>query len=73
MLNNPNQSYTLFVPTNDAFAKLATNLGISEDDLYKEPQLAAILLYHIVPGQQLAVSALGSLPPVIETPPPRNI
>jgi uncharacterized surface protein with fasciclin (FAS1) repeats len=43
--------YTVFAPTNDAFAKLLTELKISKDDLLKDKALLTkVLTYHVVSG-----------------------
>lgn len=46
--------FTVFAPTDDAFAQLLSDLGVSSlDDLTKE-QLIPILLYHVVSGKVMA-------------------
>jgi LPXTG-motif cell wall-anchored protein len=40
--------FTVFAPTDDAFAKLLADLNITADDLLNHPQLADVLLYHVV-------------------------
>ena len=42
--------FTVFAPTDDAFAKLLGELEITAEDLLADPGLADILLYHVVPG-----------------------
>ncbi len=42
--------FTVFAPTDDAFAAL----GIPADDLLSDPELANILLYHVVDGRLAA-------------------
>ncbi len=42
--------YTVFAPTNQAFEKLLNQLNISASDLMNQPDLAKVLLYHVVPG-----------------------
>ena len=39
--------FTVFAPTDDAFAALATALGATAEDLLALPELADILLYHV--------------------------
>jgi uncharacterized surface protein with fasciclin (FAS1) repeats len=47
--------FTVFAPTNDAFAALLTELGVSKDDLLASTDLlTAVLTYHVVPGRVLA-------------------
>jgi len=50
------ESFTVFAPTNDAFAKLPDdklNALLNED---KQIQLKALLSYHILPGKVMAAS-----------------
>lgn len=46
--------FTVFVPTDEAFAKLLSELMISADALLDHPQLADVLLYHVVSGKVLS-------------------
>lgn len=49
-------SFTVFAPTNDAFAKIPEeklNVLLSDD---KKVQLKAILSYHVLPGKVMAAS-----------------
>ena len=47
--------FTVFAPTNAAFAALLTELGVSKDDLLaNQPLLTAVLAYHVVAGRVLA-------------------
>jgi len=46
--------FTVFAPTNDAFAALLEALDIEKDDLLEHPDLAAVLLYHVVDGAVFA-------------------
>lgn len=42
--------FTVFAPTNDAFAKLLDNLGITQDELLADKALLTnVLTYHVVP------------------------
>jgi uncharacterized surface protein with fasciclin (FAS1) repeats len=55
---NGNRQFTVFAPTNDAFAKLgldASNIGSLPKD-----QLTAILLYHVAPGERFANSVVNA-------------
>jgi uncharacterized surface protein with fasciclin (FAS1) repeats len=46
--------FTVFAPTNDAFAKLLGELNITKAALLaNKPLLTAVLTYHVVPGQVL--------------------
>jgi uncharacterized surface protein with fasciclin (FAS1) repeats len=57
-LLNGNRQFTVFAPTNDAFAKLGLNAG-NIGSLPKD-QLTAILLYHVAPGERLADSVVNA-------------
>lgn len=46
--------FTVFAPTNAAFADLLEALGIEAGDLLGHPQLAEVLLYHVVSGQVMS-------------------
>ncbi len=46
-LDDETKSYTVFAPTNDAFAALLTGLGVTLDDL-SAGTLSPILLYHVI-------------------------
>jgi uncharacterized surface protein with fasciclin (FAS1) repeats len=59
--------FTVFAPTDTAFADLLTALGITAEDLLANPDLADILLYHVLSGEFLAADVLEAAPFVIET------
>ena len=46
--------FTVFAPTDDAFAALAFALGATAEDLLALPELSDILLYHVVGAQVLS-------------------
>lgn len=46
--------FTVFAPTNAAFEKLLAELSITAEDLLGHPQLADVLLYHVVAGQVMS-------------------
>ena len=46
--------FTVFAPTNEAFTKLLSSLGITADELLNHPQLKEVLLYHVVSGKILS-------------------
>ena len=55
--------FTVFAPTNEAFAKLLGELQITADDLLNHPQLADVLLYHVVSGKILSTDLQdGAMP-----------
>lgn len=56
---NPNP-VTIFAPTNAAFDNLASDLGISLDDLLNSSSLTDILLYHISDPSILLVPLAAS-------------
>lgn len=46
--------FTVFAPTNAAFAKLLAELGLTKDQLLaNKPLLTKVLTYHVVPGRVL--------------------
>jgi uncharacterized surface protein with fasciclin (FAS1) repeats len=47
-LSDPTATYTVFAPTDDAFTAALTALGITAGDLLASPDLANILLYHVL-------------------------
>ena len=42
--------FTVFAPTDDAFAKLLADLSITAEELLASPELADILTYHVAAG-----------------------
>lgn len=46
--------FTVFAPTNAAFEALLGELGITAEELLGQPQLADVLLYHVVSGAVLS-------------------
>jgi uncharacterized surface protein with fasciclin (FAS1) repeats len=56
-LTNPLANYTVFAPTNDAFADLADDLGTTVNALLALPNLADILTYHVL-GTEVPSSAV---------------
>lgn len=46
--------FTVFAPTNEAFEKLLSALGISASDLMNQPDLAKVLLYHVESGKVMS-------------------
>jgi len=63
-LDDPDASFTVFAPTDEAFAVLLEDLGVSAEELLADPDLSDILLYHLVEGSALdsnaAIDAAGS-------------
>ncbi|MBM6619652.1 fasciclin domain-containing protein [Bacillus suaedaesalsae] len=46
--------FTVFAPTDEAFAKLLKDLNITAEELLAREDLKDILLYHVVPGKVLS-------------------
>ena len=53
-LSDPFSEYTVFAPTNQAFTDLATALNTNLNGILALPNLADILLYHVVDGTVLS-------------------
>jgi len=51
VLDDDTAEFTVFAPTNAAFADALAALGITADALLADPGLSSILLYHVVPGK----------------------
>jgi len=54
-LSNPLALFTVFAPTNDAFDDLTAALATDLNGVLAHPQLADILLYHVVSGELLSI------------------
>jgi transforming growth factor-beta-induced protein len=50
--------FTVFAPTNDAFAALLAKLGITAEELLASPDLKSILTYHVVAGKVTAADVV---------------
>jgi transforming growth factor-beta-induced protein len=46
--------FTVFAPTNKAFEDLVNALNITPEELMAQPDLAKVLLYHVVPGKVMS-------------------
>jgi len=53
--------FTVIAPTNDAFVDLVTSLGITPEELMAQPDLAKVLLYHVVSGNVMSTDLSNSL------------
>ena len=58
---------TVFAPTDAAFAALLEELGVTAEELLANPDLANILLYHVVSGEFLAADVIGIAPADVPT------
>lgn len=55
--------FTVFAPTNDAFAALLTELGLTKEQLFaNKPLLTAVLTYHVLPSQVLRAQVPAGKP-----------
>ncbi len=59
--------FTVFAPTDAAFADLLAELDITAEDLLALEELADILLYHVVSGEFLAEAVIAGAPLTVET------
>lgn len=53
--------FTVFAPTNAAFTALLTSLDITADDLLNQPDLAKVLLHHVISGKVLSSALTDGL------------
>lgn len=53
--------FTVFAPTNEAFAAALEALGLSAEELLASPDLAAILTYHVVPSAVFAQDLVAAI------------
>ncbi len=53
--------FTVFAPTNDAFAAALEALGLTAEELLASPDLGAILTYHVVAGNLLAADVIAAV------------
>lgn len=60
-LSNPSASLTVFAPTNNAFAILLKELGLTAEQLLANKALVTqVLLYHVLPSKRDAASLIAS-------------
>jgi transforming growth factor-beta-induced protein len=55
--------FTVFAPTDAAFAALLAQLGVSAEYLLNHPQLAEILTYHVVAGKVMSTDLVDGMTP----------
>lgn len=53
--------FTVFAPTNAAFAKLLAALDITAEELLAQPDLAKVLTYHVVSGKVMSTDLTNGL------------
>lgn len=64
-LTNPLTKLTVFAPTNTAFDNLATALGTDLNGVLAHPQLADILLYHVIGDEVLSTELMNGAVPTL--------
>ena len=64
---NGDGPFTVFAPTDEAFGALLEELGIMAEDLLADPNLANILLYHVVSGAFMAADVIDIAPADVPT------
>lgn len=64
-LTNPLTKLTVFAPTNAAFDNLATALGTDLNGVLAHPQLADILLYHVIGDEVLSTELMNGTAPTL--------
>ncbi|NDJ84798.1 MAG: hypothetical protein GYB66_02825, partial [Chloroflexi bacterium] len=57
-LSDPEADLTVFAPTDEAFGNLISALGITPEELLATEDLTDILLYHVIPGKNLAAKVI---------------
>ena len=55
--------FTVFAPTDAAFAALLADLGVSAEYLLNHPQLSEILTYHVVAGKVMSTDLVDGMTP----------
>jgi uncharacterized surface protein with fasciclin (FAS1) repeats len=53
--------FTVFAPTDAAFATALETLGLTAEELLASPDLSGILTYHVVPGKLMAADVLAAV------------
>ena len=56
-------SYTVFAPTDAAFADLLATLGITAEELLAQPDLSDVLLYHVISGKIMSYELVDASTP----------
>merc|ERR1711904_596702 len=55
--------FTVFAPTDDAFAAALSALGVTKEELLDRTDLAAILTYHVVSGSVKSTDLTNGMTP----------
>jgi uncharacterized surface protein with fasciclin (FAS1) repeats len=58
VLDNPNSNFTVFAPSNTAFA--ASGIDLAAVNAMPVAQLSAVLLYHVIPNEVIASSSIST-------------
>ena len=66
-LDDPSAAYTVFAPTDAAFAAFLTETGFTAAELLALPGLTDVLLYHVVDAELPASAVIGSAPGTVTT------
>merc|ERR1711904_65729 len=53
--------FTVFAPTDDAFAAALKKLGLTQEEVLARPDLAGILTYHVVAGKVLSTDLTNGM------------
>lgn len=53
--------FTVFAPTNEAFAAALEALGLTAEELLASPDLGSILTYHVVAGKLMAADVIAAV------------
>ncbi len=53
--------FTVFAPTDEAFAAALEALGLTAEELLASPDLASILTYHVVAGKLMAADVIAAV------------
>ena len=64
---NLDNTFTVFAPTDEAFSNLLTALNIEAGDLLADPDLADILLYHVLNGSVDSTAATAAAGTTVAT------
>ena len=65
LLTDPFSEFTVFAPTNTAFDNLATELGVTLNDILALSNLGDILAYHVVAGTVLSTDLTAGQVPTL--------